>query len=212
VSAGPDVLRLGASTQVTFHRAALAVPGGPLPGSTGTCALRWVDGEDDLPGVATTLDQDTAMWLSFRSLEPVALEVVIDGVNAVTGLPPGAPTGPVQSHLVLPEQRWLDGVRRSGGRAEQIVGPAEGQRRTIRLVARRLRGAAHRSWWVRSGEIRRANRFGDPETVMAGAAPEPSPGVDQRIESDPFEPGDWDLEPFAEVEVHLLDSRHGAGS
>ncbi len=204
----PDVLHLGTAAQVTFHRAALASPGGPLPRSAGTCPLRWSEG--DRPVVVAPLAHGDAVWLSLRSEEPVALQVFVDGINAVTGSGADTPERPVQQHLFLPDQRWLDGIRTGEDRAAQVTGPAEGERRVIRLIARRLGGSAFRSWWQASGQVRRANRFGDPEPVTGGAKAEPDAIVTQRIEPDPFRSGDWDPEPFDEVEIQLVDPRRWA--
>ena len=190
-----DTLHLGVSAEITFHLADLAAPGGPLPRSRGPLPLRWVSAPEG-ESIVAPLGRDDAVWLSFRAVEPVSLQMSIDGVDVAPG-----------RRLVLPDQRWLDGIHGQDGHAAQVCGPDPGTRRRIHAVARRLRGDAFLAWWRESGARRRANRFGEPEMVAGGGAPETGPRVPQKIEDDPHGADRWEAEPFDEIEVHLIDPR-----
>jgi Ubiquitin family len=74
------------------------------------------------------------MWISFTCQNPYAIKVFIGGVNAVSGEPAVenaatrlrrrarlAQNQSVQDYLVVPEQRWIDGIATANGKVRQFV-------------------------------------------------------------------------------------------
>ncbi len=198
-----DVLHLGISADVTFQRALAAEPG-RRSRSSGSLPLRWTDAAAS-PAVLVSVAPGDVTWLSLRAVEPVALQIAVDGHNALTGEPlASALQWTPQDHLVLPEQRFFEGRASGAGAAEPLRGPAGVDGSTVVvLVARRLRAGAFRRWWGATGQDDRHNRFGHPPQVSGGATADPEP-VPQAVSPDPFGPDDWDPDPFAAVEVHLV--------
>jgi hypothetical protein len=191
-----DTLHLGISADVTFQRS-LDVGHGRRPQSSGTYPLGRDRSTDR--SVVVPVAKDQGVWLSLRSSEPVALQVVVDGVNATDGstfkgaFDPSAP-----DHVVLPEHRWIDGVSTSSRTLTALHGPAADEDEvTILLVARRLRGAAFRRWWVESGAAERANRL---ESVIDVAGGRSTTATDPAAAS----ADGWDRDPFDVVAVRLL--------
>lgn len=205
-----DVLHLGVSAAVTFQR---ATPGGAgqRSRSRGTLPLQWAAGGAP-PSVLVAVPSGEEVWLSLRSVEPVALQVLVDGRNALTGEPlaPELQWDP-QDHLALPDQRFFDGPRAGPGSARRLNGPPEpdGAATTLQMVARRLRSGAFHRWWVRTGQDQQRNRFGNPPQVTGGAGlqpesePEPE-SAPQEVMPSAFGADDWDPVPFATVEVRLV--------
>lgn len=133
--------------QVRISGAALELPGGatvgfmrtlrlpetgthPLPPGLGTFPLRRVS---DFPGrapaewrerggVLLPVYQREAMWLSFSSPVPAALQVGVGKVCAVSGRPwSDRLTQSPQNYVVLPRQPWLDGINSGQGTIRQFV-------------------------------------------------------------------------------------------
>lgn len=91
----------------------------PLPPGLGRFPLRRVaDYPDTAPaewlsrgGVMLPIYQREAMWLSFSTSEPTALQVGVGKVCAVSGLPwIDHLIGDPQNYVALPDQPWLDGI------------------------------------------------------------------------------------------------------
>ena len=126
-----DQLVIG-PVRVTFERT-LRIPGQglhPLPPSLGRFPLRRVE---DYPATAPTewlarggvmlpIRQCEAMWLSFDSDEPAALEVGVGKVCAVSGEAwSESLTQDPQNYVALPEQPWLDGINAGDGFIRQFI-------------------------------------------------------------------------------------------
>ncbi|MBY8878340.1 hypothetical protein [Actinacidiphila acidipaludis] len=133
--------------QVRITEAALELPGGatvrfmrtlrlpetgthPLPPGLGAFPLRRVaDHADTAPaewrergGVLLPVYQREAMWLSFSSPVPVALQVGVGKVCAVSGKPwSDRLAQDPQNYVVLPRQPWLDGINSGSGTIRQFV-------------------------------------------------------------------------------------------
>ncbi|WP_225849671.1 hypothetical protein [Streptomyces sp. HPF1205] len=102
----------------------------PLPPGLGTFPLRRVkDYPDRVPepwrehgGVLLPVYQREAMWLSFSSPLPAALQVGVGKVCAVSGRPwSDRLSQDPQNYLVLPRQPWLDGINSGHGTIRQFV-------------------------------------------------------------------------------------------
>jgi hypothetical protein len=133
--------------QVRISDAALELPGGvtvrfmrtlrlpetgthALPPGLGTFPLRRVaDHAERAPaewrargGVLLPVYQREAMWLSFSSPVPVALQVGVGKVCAVSGKPwSDRLAQDPQNYVVLPRQPWLDGINSGSGTIRQFV-------------------------------------------------------------------------------------------
>ncbi|SEG70400.1 hypothetical protein SAMN05216223_108265 [Actinacidiphila yanglinensis] len=133
--------------QVRVSQGALELPGGatvrfmrtlrlpetgthPLPPGLGGFPLRRVaDYPDRAPeqwlghgGVLLPVYQREAMWLSFSASAPVALQVGVGKVCAVSGRPwSDRLAQDPQNYLVLPRQPWLDGINSGRGTIRQFV-------------------------------------------------------------------------------------------
>lgn len=133
--------------QVRISGGALELPGGvtvrfmrtlrlpetgthPLPPGIGTFPLRRVaDYPDRAPadwltrgGVILPVYQREAMWLSFSSPVPAALQVGVGKVCAISGRPWSDRLSPdPQNYVVLPRQPWLDGINSGSGTIRQFV-------------------------------------------------------------------------------------------
>ncbi|AKS31492.1 hypothetical protein [Mycolicibacterium goodii] len=136
-----DRLELGPVT-VTFQRT-LRIPEvglHPLPPGLGRFPLRRVeDYPDTAPaqwlergGVMLPIYQREAMWLSFDSDEPAALQVGVGKVCAVSGLPwVDRLIGDPQNYVALPRQPWLDGINAGDGFIRQFVAVPLGSGATV---------------------------------------------------------------------------------
>ncbi|MFJ4410312.1 hypothetical protein [Streptomyces sp. NPDC088910] len=133
--------------QVRISGAALELPGGvtvrfmrtlrlpekgthPLPPGLGSFPLRRVgDFAGRTPerwrahgGVLLPVYQREAMWLSFSSAAPAALQVGVGKVCAVSGRPwSDRLSRDPQNYVVLPRQPWLDGINSGPGTIRQFV-------------------------------------------------------------------------------------------
>src|ERR1700737_1244186 len=134
----PDVHE-DARLTVTFQRT-LRIPDDdrhyPLPPGLGGFPLRHIDdsrrrrpkGGVERGGVLMPMHQAEAMWISFGSHYPMAVQVATGKVNAITGSPltRGLHRGP-QDYLVTPGQPWLDGFCVEQGVIRQFVAMPLGQ-------------------------------------------------------------------------------------
>ncbi|WP_059015773.1 hypothetical protein [Mycobacterium sp. M26] len=122
-----------------------------LPPGLGRFPLRRVeDYPDTVPtewlargGVMLPIYQREAMWLSFDSSEPAALQVGMGKVCAVSGLPwiEHLVKNP-QDYVVLPDQPWLDGINVGDGFIRQFVAVPFGSGATVegQLTGRETHG------------------------------------------------------------------------
>ncbi|SEO33295.1 hypothetical protein [Actinacidiphila rubida] len=197
--------------QVRISGAALELPGGatvrfmrtlrlpetgthPLPPGLGTFPLRRVaDQQDRAPaawrergGVLLPVYQREAMWLSFSSPVPVALQVGVGKVCAVSGRPwSDRLSQDPQNYVVLPRQPWLDGINSGSGTIRQFVAVPLGLGATVegqvsgeevwggvQLQAFELRDEALERWHAAQAARHERARGG-----WAGALPAPmAPG------------------------------------
>jgi hypothetical protein len=136
-----DQLELGPVT-VSFQRTLRIPETGlhPLPPGLGRFPLRRVaDYPDTAPaewlargGVMLPIYQREAMWLSFHSSEPAALQVGAGKVCAVSGLPwIDHLVAEPQNYVALPQQPWLDGINAGDGFIRQFVAVPLGSGATV---------------------------------------------------------------------------------
>lgn len=78
--------------------------------------------------------ENEATWINFesKSRRPYIIKVHAGGINAVSGLASTADTAPgQQDYVVIPEQRWLDGIAVNAGLVRQFVAVPLGKNRTV---------------------------------------------------------------------------------
>jgi len=63
------------------------------------------------------------MWIKFVSQNPYAIKLFVGGVNAVSGRPLLSPHQhkPVQDYVIVPDQKWIDGIAVKPGVVRQFV-------------------------------------------------------------------------------------------
>jgi hypothetical protein len=74
------------------------------------------------------------MWINFRAMEPFAIKIYVGGVNAISGELAAedeqtmcrrsallAEGKSVQDYIVVPQQKWLDGIANTDGTVRQFV-------------------------------------------------------------------------------------------
>lgn len=227
-----DALVLGPA-QVRFMRTLRVPESGmsALPPGLGTFPLRRVaDYPRTAPeawlrrgGVMLPIYQREAMWLSFGSAEPVALQVGVGMVSAVSGTAwsDRLRTDP-QDYVVLPEQPWLDGINAGDGWIRQFVAVPLGSGATVegqvtgeevhggvQLRAVGLAPEALRAW--EEGQRRRGALFQDAGLLgavpMAAAVPDMGLGAGGRMRQEVYVDdrpvGDYDETRSWRVFVHL---------
>ncbi|MFC9952309.1 hypothetical protein ACFVIN_17795, partial [Streptomyces prasinus] len=128
-----NTLRLPGGAAVRFIRTLRLPESGthPLPPGLGEFPLRRVaDHADSVPeawrargGVMLPVYLREALWLSFAGTEePAALQVGAGKVCAVSGRPwSDRLARSPQNYVVLPRQRWLDGINSGEGTVRQFV-------------------------------------------------------------------------------------------
>ncbi|TDZ24343.1 hypothetical protein Cob_v003143 [Colletotrichum orbiculare MAFF 240422] len=90
-------------------------------------------------GIFFPMYQKEAMWINFSASAPFAVKIYVGGVNAVSGFPMTANDQTkakrkrmlqngesIQDYMVLPEQRWLDGIVSEDGKIRQFVAQPKG--------------------------------------------------------------------------------------
>ncbi|CCF44765.1 integral membrane protein [Colletotrichum higginsianum] len=90
-------------------------------------------------GVFFPMYQREAMWINFSAGVPFAIKIYVGGVNAVSGFPMTEndttrekrlrmlnSDKQIQDYMVVPEQRWLDGIVSEDGKIRQFVAQPKG--------------------------------------------------------------------------------------
>jgi tetratricopeptide (TPR) repeat protein len=140
-----DAVRVGRHCQISFNRTLRIPEDGknyPLPAGFGRLPIcRVEDYADKVPekwlnegGFFIPLYQKEALFLEFAGVKwrPCAVKVAVGRVNAVTG---DNYDEKVRSHkqdyLVVPDQKWLDGINSGEGRVGQFVAMPLGKGFTV---------------------------------------------------------------------------------
>jgi len=140
-----DRIRIGRHCRIAFKRTLKIPEDGndyPLPADFGRLPIcRVEDYADKVPskwlsegGFFIPLYQKEALFLEFEGQKwrPCAAKVAIGRVNAVTGEEYDAKIRPhKQDYLVVPDQKWLDGINSGEGRVGQFVAMPLGQGFTV---------------------------------------------------------------------------------
>ncbi|WYZ40680.1 hypothetical protein EsH8_IV_001021 [Colletotrichum jinshuiense] len=90
-------------------------------------------------GIFFPMYQREAMWINFSAQAPFAIKIYVGGVNAVSGFPMTENDKTkekrremlnsgkqIQDYMVVPGQRWLDGIVSEDGKIRQFVAQPKG--------------------------------------------------------------------------------------
>lgn len=222
--------------EITFQRTLRVSENGinALPPGLGRFPLRAVDpAHHNLSptmvtrgGVLMPLYMREAMWLSFSSDQPVAIQIGTGGRCVVSGTALGKKLRRrKQNYVVVPEQPWIDGFKTGDGEVRQFVAVPAGSGLSaesqltgsdsvggIQIQVWHLTPAALKRW---KAAQRREQRIECVSGVvycaipaMASMAVGAGGAIRQEIYPDTFAADDWQTTPTARVWVHLV----GAGS
>jgi hypothetical protein len=176
-----DQVRIGRFTQISFHRTLRIPEDGknyPLPAGLGRLPIHRVeDYFQTVPpdwlkkgGYFIPLYQKEALFLQFDgpSWHPTIAKVCVGNINALSGKPyyMGI-SAHEQDYVVIPNQRWLDGICSGAGVVRQFVAMPLGQGYTI------------------ESQLTDEETFGGFQVVVFecinGKFPERDPEIDERI-------------------------------
>jgi hypothetical protein len=138
-------LRIGRKSQISFHRTLRIPEDGndyPLPASLGTLPIHRVeDFAETVPadwlergGFFIPLYQREALFLQFEGEQahPAISKVCVGRINAITGKPYENRLSPQeQDYIVIPDQKWLDGINSGKDIVKQFVAMPLGQGYTV---------------------------------------------------------------------------------
>jgi len=176
-----DEIQVGRFTKLSFHRT-LRIPDDgrnyPLPAGLGSFPIHRVeDYSRTVPakwlmegGFFIPLYQKEALFLQFEGPEwhPTIAKVCVGKINAISGMPYSeALSRQSQDYVVIPDQRWLDGICSGVGVVRQFVAMPIGQGYTI------------------ESQLTDEETFGGFQIVVFecvdGRFPERDPEIDRRI-------------------------------
>jgi len=140
-----QTLRIGRKTKISFHRTLRVPEDGndyPLPAGLGAFPIHRVeDYADTVPprwlddgGFFIPLYQREALYIQFEGEEwcPTIAKVCVGQINAITGKSYSEKlSGHSQDYVVVPKQKWLDGINSGDGTVKQFVAMPLGQGYTI---------------------------------------------------------------------------------
>jgi hypothetical protein len=138
-------LLIGRKTKISFHRTLRVPEDGhdyPLPAGLGTFPIHRVeDYADSVPpqwledgGFFIPLYQREALFIQFEGEEwcPGIAKVCVGQINAITGKPYSEKlSSHSQDYVVIPKQKWLDGINSGDGTVKQFVAMPLGQGYTV---------------------------------------------------------------------------------
>lgn len=240
-----DSLRIGRHTRVSFNRTVRIPEDGksyPLPAGLGRLPIvRVEDYADRVPeswltqgGFIVPLYQREALFLEFEgaSWRPTIAKVGVGGVNAITGKEfDDILRSNRQDYVVVPDQRWLDGILSETGQVRQFIAMPLGQGYTIEA---QVTDAETRGGFQISAFDPKAGRFAErsPEELQKIARaktgenrilysqhsgsvdPSPEMGIaaggkiNQQIIEDLYGFESWDAQAFRGCEIHIVNSEH----
>lgn len=136
---------IGRKTKISFHRTLRVPEDGtdyPLPADLGAFPIHRIeDYKDSVPanwlkegGFFIPLFQKEALFIRFEGMDwcPAIAKVCVGMVNAITGKPYSEKLlSHSQDYVVIPKQRWLDGINSEAGTVRQFVAMPLGQGYTV---------------------------------------------------------------------------------
>ncbi len=179
-----DEIMIGRFTRISFHRTLRIPEDGrdyPLPAGLGRFPIHRVeDYAEKVPakwlldgGLFIPLYQKEALFLQFDgpNWHPNIAKVCVGKINAISGKPYSeALSRQHQDYVVIPNQKWLDGVCSGEGLVKQFVAMPLGQGYTI------------------EAQITDEERYGGFQMVIMDAVdgrfPNRNPAIDSRIEAE----------------------------
>lgn len=186
-----DEILIGRFTRISFNRTLRIPEDGkdyPLPAGLGRFPIHRVeDYADKVPsewlkegGFFIPLYQKEALFIEFHGVEwhPTIAKVNVGKINAITGKTYSENLSSLeQDYLVIPDQKWLDGIASGQGTVKQFVAMPLGQGYTI------------------EAQITDEEKFGGFQIVgyqaKEGRFPERDPAVDERIRQEEENRKNW---------------------
>lgn len=225
-----DQLVLG-DLRINFHRTLRVSENGlnALPPGFGSFPLRVVGQQQRLlspamverGGVMLPLYQREAMWLSFHSDEPVAVQIGAGGRCVVSGTRlKDKLRRKRQNYVVVPDQPWIDGFKTGDGEVRQFVAvPAgSGLSAEAQLDGDDAMGGLQIQVWHLTPEalerwrkeqqsfLDRLDSIVRCSVVSSSMALGLGGRISQDIYPDTFDADDWRREATAKVWVHLVSA------
>ncbi|MEY4174582.1 MAG: hypothetical protein RI900_1747 [Actinomycetota bacterium] len=172
-------------------------------------------------GVMLPLYMREAMWMSFSSDEPVAVQIGAGGRCVVSGTAlKNKLRRKRQNYVVVPDQPWIDGFKTGDGEVRQFVAVPAGSGLSAEAQTKgadSVGGLQIQVWHLTPEALERWREsqrwsYSDIEfcAVFASASPEMALGlggrISQKIYPDTFRAEDWRSEPTARVWVHLVSA------
>jgi hypothetical protein len=176
-------INIGSRTKISFHRTLRVPEDGkdyPLPAGLGVLPIHRVeDYANTVPtdwlkegGFFIPLYQKEALFLQFEGLSwhPTIAKVCVGKINAISGKAYSERlSNSAQDYVVIPPQKWLDGIASGKGTVSQFVAMPLGQGYTI------------------EAQITDEEKFGGFQIVayeaVEGRFPNRDPAVDKRIQA-----------------------------
>jgi hypothetical protein len=235
-----DEIMIGRFTRISFHRTLRIPEDGrdyPLPAGLGRFPIHRVeDYADKVPaewlqegGFFIPLYQKEALYLQLEGPQwhPTIAKICVGRINAITGRPYCEDFSPYnQDYVVIPNQKWFDGICSGEGLVRQFVAMPLGQGYTIesQITAEEEFGgfqlvvysSVEGRFPVRDPDIDRKIR--DRETVALHAASIPGRlqdasmgiaaggSIKQQIQKDTYGIESWDIKRKRSLTIHLVNS------
>ncbi|MEM9075173.1 MAG: hypothetical protein AAGE52_42135 [Myxococcota bacterium] len=224
-----DSISIGNGFSVNFQRT-LRIPDDgksyPLPPGLGRFPIRRIDDYlDRVPkswakrgGVLIPIYQREAMWLSFSSASPHAVQVGVGKVCAITGEPWSDSLSLIeQNYVVTPSQPWLDGINIGNGLIRQFVAMPLGMGYTVegQVTGKETFGGLQlQVFQSKEGAFPEVDE--EVDCCLCEDAAEASAGgmglaaggqMSQKIYPDPYDFDVWNPERSGRVFVHLVNSQ-----
>jgi hypothetical protein len=243
-----DQIIVGRFTRISFHRTLRIPEDGrdyPLPAALGRFPIHRVeDYADKVPtkwlkdgGFFIPIYQKEALFLQFEGpiWHPTIAKVCVGKINAITGKQYSAALSKThQDYVVIPHQKWLDGVCSGEGLVRQFVAMPLGQGYTIEaqitdeerfggfqvVVFECASGRFHernpsKDYWIKAAESnKRSTRLysasgplwfdRDPDVSMGIAA---GGNIKQQIQKDSYGVESWNPNKMRNLTIHLVNSK-----
>ena len=226
-----DEIHVGRHARISFQRTLRVPMDGekhPLPEGLGRLPIyRVEDYADTVPeswlqsgGFFIPLYQCEALFLNFSGADwrPNILKVAIGGINALTGQALSETLDGVdQDYVVIPDQKWLDGINKEKGAVQQFVAMPLGEGFTVeeQLTDECSTGGIQIiAYEPVPGRFAEKIPFVDYSNCLF-SAPRPIPmgvaaggQIEQQIIADEHGRDSWDVSRRSHLRIHLVNSDH----
>ena len=228
-----DEIHVGRNARISFQRTLRVPMDGeryPLPEGLGRLPIyRVEDYADTVPeswlqsgGFFIPLYQCEAVFLNFSGADwhPNILKVAVGGINAVTGHQLSESLDGVdQDYVVIPDQKWLDGINKDKGTVQQFVAMPLGEGFTVeeQLTDECSTGGIQViAYEPVPGRFAERIPFVDHSKGLGLAAADRPMAmgvaaggqIEQQIVADEYGRDSWDVSRRTHLKIHLVNSGH----